>query len=63
MEKGKIARINPDHLLYMLLAATQHYADFGHQIATLNDGPLTDADWQTARESVKTMILRRIGAL
>ncbi|MBI1173216.1 TetR family transcriptional regulator [bacterium] len=60
---GKMAPVDPEHLLYMLWAATQHYADFGHQIATLNGGPLTDADWQRATDSVKTMILRGIGAL
>ena len=61
--EGKMAAVNPDHLLYMLWATTQHYADFGHQIATLNGGSLSDADWQKATESVKIMILRGIGAL
>ena len=61
--EGKMAPVNPDHLLYMLWAGTQHYADFGHQIEVLNGGPLTDADWGKATDSVKTMILRGIGAL
>ena len=61
--EGKMAAVDPDHLLYILWAGTQHYADFGHQIETLNGGPLTDADWQNATGSVKTMILRGIGAL
>jgi TetR/AcrR family transcriptional regulator len=59
---GKMAAVNPEHLLYMLWAATQHYADFGHQIETLNGGPLTDVQWQAAKDSVKSMILRGIGA-
>lgn len=63
IDEGKMARIDPEHLLYMLWATTQHYADFGHQIETLNEGPLTDAEWQRATESVKTMILRGIGAI
>ena len=63
IDEGKMARVNPEHLLYMLWATTQHYADFGHQIATLNGGPLSDAEWQAAKDSVKTMILRGIGAL
>ncbi len=64
IDEGKMARVNPEHLLYMLWATTQHYADFGHQIETLNKGrPLSDADWQAAKDSVKTMILRGIGAL
>ena len=50
------------HLLYLLWATTQHYADFGHQIETLNGGaPLTDRQWQEATESVKTIILRGVG--
>ena len=61
--EGKMAPIDPEHLLYMLWATTQHYADFGHQIETLNAGPLSDEDWQKATESVKSMILRGIGAV
>jgi TetR/AcrR family transcriptional regulator len=64
IEEGKMAAVNPDHLLYMLWATTQHYADFGHQIETLNGGkPLSDAQWRAAKTSVKTMILRGIGAI
>jgi TetR/AcrR family transcriptional regulator len=56
--------VDPEHLLYMLWATTQHYADFGHQIETLNGGkPLTNAQWQAAKDSVKSMILRGIGAV
>jgi TetR/AcrR family transcriptional regulator len=61
--EGKMAPVDPEHLLYMLWATTQHYADFGHQIETLNAGRLSDDDWQKATDSVKTMILRGIGAL
>jgi TetR/AcrR family transcriptional regulator len=64
IDEGKMAAVNPSHLLYMLWATTQHYADFGHQIETLNGGkPLTDAQWRAAKESVKAMILRGIGAV
>ena len=64
IDGGKMAAINPEHLLYMLWATTQHYADFGHQIETLNGGvPLTDAQWQAAKDSVKSIILRGIGAI
>ena len=60
---GKMAAIDPRHLLYMLWATTQHYADFGHQIETLNNGnPLSDQQWQAAKTSVKTLILRGIDA-
>lgn len=60
--EGKMAPVEPEYLLYMLWAATQHYADFGHQIETLNGGrPLTDTQWRAATESVKAVILRGIG--
>lgn len=62
--EGKMAPVDPRHLLYMLWATTQHYADFGHQIETLNGGrALSDRDWQKAKASVKAMILRGIGAM
>ncbi len=62
IHEGKMAPVEPEYLLYMLWAATQHYADFGHQIETLNGGrPLTDAQWRAATESVKAVILRGIG--
>jgi TetR/AcrR family transcriptional regulator len=64
IDEGKMAPVDPEHLLYMLWATTQHYADFGHQIETLNGGkPLTEAQWRAAKDSVKTMILRGIGAI
>lgn len=62
IDEGRMAPVDPQHLLYMIWATTQHYADFGHQIETLNEGrPLTDAQWQAATASVKTIILRGIG--
>ena len=64
IDEGKMAPVDPRHLLYLLWATTQHYADFGHQIETLNAGqPLTDRQWREATESVKQIILRGIGAL
>lgn len=64
IDEGKMKPINPRHLLYMLWATTQHYADFGHQIQTLNQGrPLTETQWREAKASVKDMVLRGIGAI
>ncbi len=63
IDQGRMAPVNPRHLLYMLWATTQHYADFGHQIETLNHGaPLTERQWAEAKASVKAIILRGIGA-
>ncbi|NYS23514.1 TetR family transcriptional regulator C-terminal domain-containing protein [Rhodobacteraceae bacterium 2376] len=59
---GAIQPIEPRWLLYMIWATTQHYADFAHQIETLNQGtPLSDAQWDNATETVCTIILRGIG--
>ncbi len=64
IDEGQMTPVDPHHLLYLLWATTQHYADFGHQIEVLNGGvPLTDAQWQAAKTSVKAMILRGIGAV
>ena len=59
---GQIRPVNARWLLYMIWATTQHYADFAHQIETLNDGtPLSDAQWHDATETVIGIILRGIG--
>ena len=61
IDEDRMDPIDPRHLLYMLWATTQHYADFGHQIETLNGGrPLDDEQWAAAKESVKQIILRGI---
>jgi TetR/AcrR family transcriptional regulator len=62
IDEGKMAPVNPRHLLYMLWATTQHYADFSHQIETLNHSkPLSERQWREAKDSVKAIILRGIG--
>jgi TetR/AcrR family transcriptional regulator len=59
---GLMDPISPRHLLYLIWSSTQHYADFEHQIQTLNDGvPLSDDDWQEAKTAVKRIILKGIG--
>lgn len=64
IDEGKIADIDPNYLLYMIWATTQHYADFGHQVMTLNDGKdLSDAQFELAKKNVTDIILRGIGAI
>ena len=64
IDEGTMAKVDPEHLQYMLWATTQHYADFGHQLETLNGGkPLTDAPGRAAKDSVNPLILRGIGAI
>lgn len=62
IDEGLMDKINPKHLLYMIWATTQHYADFVHQVETLNDGaPLSDDDWVAASNDVKKIILAGVG--
>jgi TetR/AcrR family transcriptional regulator len=62
ISEGKMEAIDPRHLMYMLLATTQHYADFGHQIETLNGGkPLSERQWREAKANLRSIILRGIG--
>jgi len=61
---GKMAPVNPEYLLYMIWATTQHYADFNHQIDTLNGGePLSDAQFEEAKRTVIGIVLAGIGAV
>ncbi|WP_428699019.1 TetR/AcrR family transcriptional regulator [Stappia sp.] len=60
---GKIAPVNPQYLLYMIWATTQHYADFNHQIDTLNGGRALGAtQFEEAKQTVIGIILAGIGA-
>ena len=55
--EGKIRPVEPRWVMYMIWATTQHYADFGHQIETLNaDAPLSEAQWEAASETVFEVI-------
>jgi TetR/AcrR family transcriptional regulator len=61
IDAGQVRPVDPRWLLYMIWATTQHYADFAHQIETLNAGPLSDPQWHEATEAVCGIILRGIG--
>ena len=62
INQGKMRPVDPEHLLYLIWATTQHYADFGHQIDTLNGGkPLTDKQFEIATRQVVDVILRGVG--
>ena len=63
IDEGKISPVDPRYLLYMIWATTQHYADFGHQVTTLNEGDeLSETQFQDAKDNVTRIILRGIGA-
>ncbi|WP_156176864.1 TetR/AcrR family transcriptional regulator [Kiloniella spongiae] len=63
IDQGRINPVDPHYLLYMIWSTTQHYADFNHQIETLNGGtPLSDKQYQTAKDNAIEIILKGIGA-
>lgn len=43
MAQGKIAEVDPEHLLYSIWATTQHYADFQAQITVLSGSDKIDS--------------------
>lgn len=60
--EGKITRIDPKSLLYMIWATTQHYADFERQMVILNDGVAFDEhQFADKIEQVVGLILRSVG--
>lgn len=61
VEDGRLKPTNPHHLLFMIWAATQHYADFEPQIKqAFRKSRLTKTDFAEATESVSNIILRGI---
>lgn len=61
VEEGQLAPIEPQHLIFMLWATTQHYADFASQVEAITGQTLQDADFfaQTV-ENVQRMVIEGI---
>lgn len=58
IDEGRLASIDPRHLLFHIWATTQHYADFAAQIRTLTGKGLDDeATFQSVTHSVLTTLL------
>ena len=55
---GRMRPVNARNLLYAIWATTQHYADFTHQIQTLNNNQaLTDRQWSETKRAVKDILI------
>ncbi|OZG73946.1 TetR family transcriptional regulator [Hahella sp. CCB-MM4] len=62
IDKGKMAAIEPIHLLFLIWGATQHYADFGVQVrAAMDKEDLSDEDFEHIADSMTQIILRGCG--
>ncbi|WP_241606476.1 HTH-type transcriptional regulator RutR [Rosenbergiella epipactidis] len=61
IDAGQLAQIDPLHLLFTLWATTQHYADFGVQVAAISGKSLDDpAFFQQTFDNIKRIIIRGI---
>ncbi|KAA0874408.1 TetR/AcrR family transcriptional regulator [Nitrincola tapanii] len=62
MDQGKMDRVDPAHLMFLLWSSTQHYADFAVQIAAaLGKETLEDEDYEQALETLTQVLLKGCG--
>lgn len=55
IDAGRLAPVNPLHLIFLIWSATQHYADFDPQIHALHEGS-EDALFADAEHTLKLII-------
>ncbi|EAS2104925.1 TetR family transcriptional regulator [Salmonella enterica] len=61
VHSGKLAPVSPHHLIFMIWAATQHYADFAPQVEAVTGATLRDeAFFNQTVESVQRIIIEGI---
>jgi TetR/AcrR family transcriptional regulator len=61
--EGRLAPVDPYHLIFMIWATTQHYADFEVQIrALLGDKVDSPAHFETAKATLERVFLRGLAA-
>ncbi len=59
--QGRLASVQPHHLIFMLWATTQHYADFATQVEAITGQTLNDkAFFQQTVENVSRIVLEGI---
>ena len=58
IDRGKLAEVDPNHLVFLIWAATQHYADFAPQVtAVLGQKSLGNKDFERIEQSLCRIIL------
>ncbi|MES2048022.1 MAG: TetR/AcrR family transcriptional regulator [Pseudomonadota bacterium] len=61
ISQGKIAEVNPTHLLFSIWAMTQSYADFATQMTlVLNQKKLSAKDFEAAEKLIVDMVLAAV---
>ena len=58
---GKMDPVDPMHLIFLIWAGTQHYADFSDQIRRINGKRMTRADFTLASDNLIAIILKGCG--
>lgn len=57
--QGKLAPVDPHHLIFLIWSATQHYADFLPQVLAVTGKPQFEAaDFQAVEHSLTQILLR-----
>ena len=61
IEQGKLASVDPQHLIFMIWATTQHYADFATQVEAVSGSTLQDPlFFERTVDNVQRMIIEGI---
>lgn len=61
IDAGKLAPVDPHHLIFLIWAATQHYADFMPQLrAVMNVSRFTKAHYAAAAQSISAIVLNGV---
>ena len=61
IDEGRLAGVQPQHLIFMLWATTQHYADFATQVEAVTGQTLSDpAFFDQTVDNVQRMIIEGI---
>jgi TetR/AcrR family transcriptional regulator len=59
---GRLAKVDPEHLIFMIWATTQHYADFAVQVQALTGKTLADpVFFEQTVANVQAVVLRGVG--
>jgi TetR/AcrR family transcriptional regulator len=62
MEQGKMSKVDPVHLIFLIWSSTQHYADFETQILTImNRGEYEEEDVEHISHFLCSIIIRGCG--
>jgi TetR/AcrR family transcriptional regulator len=62
--EGKLAAVDPHHLIFMIWAVTQHYADFDVQVRAVLGGDSGAVDpYMAARDTVRRLLLGGLAPL